>query len=82
MEMVKVYGRDTCEDTQHTLAYLDSMSLKYEYVDIDEDAEGLDFVKRQNDGKEKTPTLDVDGQILTEPSDGELESILREKELV
>ena len=82
METVKVYGRETCEDTQHALAYLESIGIKYDYVDIDEDAEGMDFVKQKNHGKELTPTIDINGQILAEPSDGELEAALREKELV
>jgi mycoredoxin len=82
MEVVKVYGRDTCEDTQHTLAYLDSIGLKHEYVDVDEDAEGLEFIQRSNNGKERTPTIDVGGEILVEPSDTELEAVLREKALV
>ena len=82
MGPVKVYGRENCEDTQHTLAYLESIGVKYDYVDIDEDAEGMDFVKQRNNGKELTPTLDITGQLLAEPSDGELEAALREKQLV
>ena len=81
MQTVKVYGRENCEDTRHTLAYLDSIEIRYEYVDIDEDAEGMEFVERQNSGKQRTPTLDIDGRILAEPSDAELESVLKEKQL-
>ena len=81
MQTVKVYGRENCEDTRHTLAYLDSIGIHYEYVDINEDAEGMEFVERQNSGKQRTPTLDIDGRILAEPSDAELESVLKEKQL-
>jgi len=81
MQVVKVYGRETCEDTRHTVAYLESLNVKYEYIEIDEDIEGQEFVRRHNAGKDQTPTLDVAGEILSEPSDTELESVLRDKQL-
>ena len=82
MAEVKVYGADWCSMTQQTLSYLDGMKVPYHYVNIEKDDRAREWVKRQNDGKEKKPTLDVGGEILTEPSDDELESVLRRKRVV
>jgi len=79
---VKVYGADWCGDTKRTLAYLDSLSVTYDYVDVEKDAEAAAWVKKQNDGKELKPTVDVNGQVLSVPSNHELASVLREKGLM
>jgi len=76
---VKVYGADWCGDTQHTLKLLKDLGVAYEYINIEENAEAAGWVKERNEGKERKPTLDIGGQILSEPSDRELESALREK---
>jgi hypothetical protein len=36
-------------------------------------------VRQHNDGKERKPTLDIAGQVLSVPTNRELESALREK---
>ena len=36
-------------------------------------------MKKQNGGKQKTPTLNIDGQVLVEPGERELELALRGK---
>jgi len=52
---------------------LNHMGVDYEYVDVDQNPEASEWVRRHNNGKEIKPTIDVDGQILSEPSDAELE---------
>lgn len=79
---VKVYGADWCGDTKRTLAYLDSLSVTYDYVDVEKDAAASAWVKKQNDGKERKPTVEVNGQVLSVPSNHELASVLREKGLM
>lgn len=79
---IKVYGADWCGDTQRTLKQLGDLGVKYDYIDIDEDAAGSRWVKEQNDGSERKPTLDINGQILSVPSDAELEQALRAQNLV
>ena len=76
---VKVYGADWCEDTQHTLEHLRGLGVAHRFIDIDEDEAARAWVSAQNDGKERKPTLDIAGQVLTEPTDRELDSALREK---
>lgn len=79
---VKVYGADWCGDTRNTRAFLDRVGVAYEYVDIEQDAKAAEWVRGYNDGKERKPTVDVAGQVLSVPSDHELTAALREKGLM
>jgi len=79
MADIKVYGADWCLMTKRTLSHLDRKHIPYDYVDIDDDTEAASWVAAQNGGKEKKPTLDIRGYILTEPSNEELDKVLREK---
>ncbi len=79
---VKVYGADWCEDTRHTREYLDGLGVQYQYVDIEQDEAAAAWVREHNDGKERKPTVDVAGQVLSVPSDHELTSALRERGLM
>ena len=82
MERVKVYGADWCEDTRRTLAQLDALGVAYDYVDIEVDAEAAGWVREQNDGKERKPTLKIGRRVLSTPENEELESALKEEGLV
>ena len=77
MNPVKVYGTDWCEDTAATCNNLDSLGVQYEYVDVETDAKAQAWIKEQNGGKQQTPTVDINGQILIEPDERELEEALR-----
>ncbi|HEV2860330.1 MAG TPA: glutaredoxin family protein [Pyrinomonadaceae bacterium] len=79
---VKVYGADWCEDTRHTREFLDRLGVAYEYVDIERDDAAREWVRGHNEGKERKPTLDVAGQILSVPTDHELTGALRERGLM
>ena len=79
---VKVYGADWCGDTKRTRAYLDGQGVKYEYINIEQDAQAAAWVKEQNGGRERKPTVDLGGQVLSVPSDEELAGALREKGLI
>lgn len=72
-----VYGADWCTTTQATLAHLKRSGVDFRYVDIDKDREAAKWVAGQNNGREKKPTLDVNGHVLTEPTNGELDRLLR-----
>jgi len=76
MAGVKVYGADWCSLTQDALEFLDRVGVDYQYINIEEDPQAREWVKQQNDGKEKKPTIDVGGRVLAEPSDEELEEAL------
>jgi mycoredoxin len=79
---VKVYGADWCEDTRRAREFLDGLGVSYEYVNVDEDESAALWVREHNGGKERKPTVDVAGQILSAPTDHELTSALRERGLM
>ena len=76
---VKVYGTDWCADTQHTIKHLKELGVAFKYVNVERDETARQWVAQHNDGKERKPTLDIAGQVLSVPTDRELESALREK---
>lgn len=76
---VKVYGADWCHDTQDTLKHLKELGVAHVYIDVEQDEVASAWVKQHNDGKERKPTLDIAGQVLSVPTNRELESALREK---
>ena len=82
MSDIKVYGAEWCEDTQQTRRHLKQLGLRYDYVNIDFDPRAREFVKFQNDGKQVTPTVVIAGDVLVEPSDQELDTLLRQKALM
>ncbi len=82
MAQVTVYGADWCSMTRTALQHLDQLGVEYKYIDIDDDRESAKWVAKQNNGKEKKPTIDVDGEVLSTPSNRELDSALREKGLL
>lgn len=79
MADIKVYGADWCPLTKNTRAHLDKLNIPYQYINIDHDKQAAKWVADQNHGKEKKPTLDIDGQVLTEPTDQELDKVLTDK---
>ncbi len=76
---VKVYGTDWCGDTQRTLTHLQELGVAHKYINVEQDEQAAAWVKEHNDGKELKPTLDIAGQVLSVPTNRELESALREK---
>ena len=79
---VKVYGADWCEDTRHARDFLGRLGVQYQYVNIEQDEAAAEWVRGQNGGRERKPTVDVAGQILSVPTDHELTSALRERGLM
>jgi glutaredoxin len=77
MNRIQVYGAEWCHDTQHTLARLDELGVDYDYHDIDREPSAQRWVADHNGGKQKLPTLEVAGQILSVPEDEELDEALR-----
>lgn len=80
--MITVYGADWCEDTQRALRHLRRLGVAYSYENVDRDPEALGHAKALNDGKRRTPTIDVDGTTLVEPTIAELTRALDERHQV
>jgi mycoredoxin len=79
---VKVYGADWCGDTRRAREFLDGLGVAYEYVDVEQDESAAEWVREQNGGKERKPTVDVGGQVLSVPTEHELVGALRERGLM
>ena len=75
-QTVKVYGAGWCSMTTRTRKYLDDLGVPYEYIDVEQDASASDWVKSVNGGKEKKPTIDIGGEIVSEPGNAELHALL------
>ena len=82
MDKVKVYGADWCGDSKRTLEHLDELGVAYDYVDIEQDEQAARWVREQNDGRERKPTIKLGERILSTPSNQELETALRENGLI
>ena len=79
---VTVYGTDTCQDTQAVKNHLDSLGVQFRYKDVEQDAQADAWMKAQNDGERKMPTVDVDGIVLSNPPEPELEKALKARWLM
>lgn len=79
---IKVYGADWCSHTQETLSHLEQIGIEYQYIDVEQDKKASEWVKEQNGGMEIKPTLDIRGQVVTAPSNGALDNLLRNQKLM
>ncbi len=82
MAKITVYGADWCSMTTRSLEFLKRSGVEFDYIDVDDDPKASEWVKSHNNGKEKKPTIDVDGDILSAPSDSQLKQALEKKHLL
>jgi mycoredoxin len=75
-DTVRVYGAGWCGDTVRTLRHLDKSGVDYDYVDIDENAEGERKVIDFNRGKRRIPLVEIGEKALSVPSAQELDEAL------
>lgn len=73
---IVVYGAYWCSHTIATRQFLNAQGIPYDYIDVDQDMEAAEKVKGWNSGYLSTPTLDIGGRIITEPSPDQLGRIL------
>ena len=70
---ITVYGAYWCPDCRKSKQFLGEHQIPYNWVDIEEDKKGEQYVIQKNDGKRIIPTIEFeDGSILVEPSNAEL----------
>ena len=70
---IVVYGVNWCSDCHRARKFLDKNSIPYDFVNIDENSQGEQYVLRTNRGMRGVPTiLFQDGSTLVEPSNAEL----------
>jgi mycoredoxin len=73
---ITLYGAFWCGDTMRTRAFLNRHGVPYTLVDVEDDPEAAQRVMDWNKGYLSTPTLDIEGRIITEPSDETLAKLL------
>jgi thioredoxin reductase (NADPH) len=70
---ITMYGTVWCSDCKRAKKFLGEQRIPYDYVDVEQDADGLAFIEGVNDGRQTVPTIVFgDGSILVEPSNAEL----------
>ena len=73
MADIKIYGAPWCPDCKRSKKFLAEHRVPYEWIDIDEDHEGMRFVESLQGGGRTIPTIVFpDGGHLLEPTDEEL----------
>lgn len=70
---ITVYGAPWCPDCKQAKQFLGEQRVPYNWVDIDQNESGRQYVQQANDGKQIIPTIEFeDGSILVEPTDAQL----------
>ena len=54
------------------MRFLDARQIAYEFKDVDESSELNDYIAGLNNGKRVMPTIQVDNEMLINPSDSAL----------
>lgn len=68
-----MYGTTWCYETRRARTAFEQKNIPYEWIDIDQDAEGRAYVESVNHGNRSVPTIVFpDGSIMVEPSTAEL----------
>lgn len=72
-EKIKFYGTKWCPTSRRAKKMLEEKGIAFEWINIDEDPAGREFVMEVNNGYRSVPTIVFpDGDILVEPSSNEL----------
>jgi len=68
-----IYGTDWCWDCRRARKFFDKHQIPYQWINIDHDRKGEEFVLKTNRGMRSVPTiLFADGSKLVEPGEKEL----------
>jgi thioredoxin reductase (NADPH) len=70
---IRLYGAPWCSDCKRAKKFFGEHRVVYDFIDVEEDAEGLRIVEETNNGKRIIPVIFFpDGSTLVEPSNAEL----------
>ena len=76
-DKIKMYGAPWCPDCRRAKQFFGEQHVAYDWVDVDQDRDGLEYIKQVNKGKQIIPTIVFqDGSIPVEPTNAELASKL------
>jgi mycoredoxin len=64
-----MYATNWCWDCRRVRKFLDNHQIAYQWINIDQDKQGEEYVLKVNKGMRSVPTLVFpDGSVLVEPS--------------
>jgi thioredoxin reductase (NADPH) len=70
---IKLYGTNWCSDCKRSKKFLGEQRIRYDFINIEEDQDGQEFVQKVQNGGLTIPTIVfADGSLLIEPSNAEL----------
>jgi mycoredoxin len=70
---IKFYGTSWCPSSRRAKKLLTQKGIDFEWINIDKDTAGREFVIEVNKGNRSVPTIAFpDGDVLVEPSSTEL----------
>ncbi|HKF39029.1 MAG TPA: FAD-dependent oxidoreductase, partial [Ktedonobacteraceae bacterium] len=70
---IKLYGTEWCSDCKRSKKFLGEQRVHYEFINIEENAEGQAYVRELQQGGLTIPTIVFeDGSVLIEPTNAEL----------
>jgi glutaredoxin-like protein len=76
-KMIRVYGTTWCPDCVRAKQVFSKHNIRFEWVDISQDADARVYVEKINHGNRSVPTIVFpDGSTLVEPSNKQLEQKL------
>lgn len=62
MQRLRIYTRSWCEDSDQAKEFLKKYKIPFEEIDLEKKPDAVVFVKKVNDGKQRTPTFEVNGR--------------------
>ncbi len=65
MITITIYTTPWCGDCRRTKQFLRERGIQYREVNIDQDEEAEELVRRVNDGQRRVPTVEADGRYFT-----------------
>ena len=72
-QQIQLYGTNWCSDCKRSKKFLGEQRVSYEYINIEEDANGQAYVQKVQNGGMSIPTIVFpDGSLLIEPTNAEL----------
>ncbi len=68
MNTLKLYGADWCPDCRRAKSYLKENNIPFQFIDVDLDKDATKLVEKINNGKRIIPTVELNGNTYTNPS--------------
>lgn len=68
MANIIFYGAKWCQDCKDIKSFLNAYEQKFHYIDVDEDADAAAYIEKVNNGQRLVPMLEVNGEVMNNPS--------------